>query len=79
MGGRHGRPGDDVLGQWGGEPEWIQDEETPDCTGCGAPMSFVAMLGEGHHGSRAEPNFGTGDGYAFVCDPCARGAFLFQC
>ena len=74
-----GRPELDVLGQWGGEPWWMQGDETPACRGCAGSMSFVAMLWEGHDPSGAVPNFGTGAGYVFVCDRCARGVFLFQC
>jgi hypothetical protein len=77
VGGGH-RPAGEVLGQWGGEPEWIQYDETPDCASCDSPMAFVAMLSEGH-GTGAEANFGTGDAYAFACSGCHQAAFLWQC
>jgi hypothetical protein len=67
-------PGEDVLGQLGGEPMWLQDPETPDCPECGVAMGFVAQLEE-----HSSINFGTGAGYVFACRACERGAFLFQC
>ncbi|EWM18189.1 hypothetical protein KUTG_08493 [Kutzneria sp. 744] len=67
-------PGEDVLGQFGGEPMWIQDPETPDCPECGTVMGFVLQL-EPH----SSINFGAGAGYVFCCRPCERGEFLFQC
>jgi hypothetical protein len=67
--------GEDILGQLGGEPAWIQHEETPNCPDCDNAMDFAAQLEE--HGSI---NFGSaGAGYVFLCRPCERGAFLFQC
>lgn len=68
-------PAEDVLGQLGGEPAWIQHPETPDCPDCGAVMEFAAQLEE-----HSPINFGSaGAGYVFACRPCGRGAFLFQC
>jgi hypothetical protein len=69
----------DVLGHVGGEPLWIQADETPAC-GCGQPMRFVAMLEEGHD-ARTAANFGGGCAYAFACvAPACRGQarFLWQ-
>ncbi|MDX2642327.1 hypothetical protein PV341_01845 [Streptomyces sp. PA03-1a] len=67
-----------VLGRLGGEPDWLQNDETPSCPSCAAPMAFVAELEEGHdHATSA--NFGGGGlGYTFVCRPCERAAFLWQ-
>jgi hypothetical protein len=58
---------DAPLGFVGGDPEWIQGDETPMCS-CGAPMRFVAQLsdaggggisfgdaGEGHFRPREVP------------------------
>ncbi|MFI6147676.1 hypothetical protein [Streptomyces sp. NPDC051109] len=73
-----GRPTRHVLGQLGGTPEWLQDDETPDCPGCGRPMEFVARLEEGPDPLTA-PNFGSGSAYAHACEPCGRAAFLWQC
>ncbi|BBD60138.1 hypothetical protein NIES2109_29330 [Nostoc sp. HK-01] len=64
-----------ICGKIGGEPLWIQDDETPICS-CGARMKFVVQL---------EPStafdFGdSGSGYGFVCSVCQQGAkFLWQC
>jgi hypothetical protein len=68
-------PSGDVLGQFGGEPTWIQHPETPDCPECGQTMGFVLQLEE-----HSSINFGgAGAGYVFACRPCERGGFLFQC
>jgi hypothetical protein len=64
-----------VLGQLGGAPGWLQDDDTPDC--CGAPMTFRAQLEVGPDYA-TEINFGGGCGYAFTCARCAKAAFLFQ-
>ncbi|MBT1582769.1 hypothetical protein [Curtobacterium flaccumfaciens] len=45
-----------VAGQWGGNPAWIQNDETPD------GYRFVAMLDEDPLGS----NFGGGSAYVFA-------------
>jgi hypothetical protein len=66
--------GEDVLGQLGGEPAWIQDPETPDCPECGDAMAFAAQLEE-----HSSINFGAGTGYVFACRLCERGEFVFQC
>jgi len=67
-----------ALGVVGGDPEWIQGDETPHCPGCGSPMRFVLQL-EPHGGGGI--NFGdSGLGYAFLCDVCPQEArFLWQC
>jgi hypothetical protein len=71
--------GEAVLGQLGGEPEWIQDDETPDCPACSAHMTFTASLEEGYD-FITSANFGDGGrGYVFTCRPCAEAAFLWQC
>jgi hypothetical protein len=67
----------EVLGQLGGEPSWIQGDETPSCPECGEPMRFVVQLEEGHdYETRA--NFGGGSAYAFACRTHPRAAFLWQ-
>jgi hypothetical protein len=76
---REGRPAGDVLGQLGGQPTWIQADETPDCADCGKPMGLVVQLEEGHD-HRTAANFGgRGCGYGFGCQPCGTAAFLWQC
>lgn len=54
-----------VLGQYGGEPQWLQADDTPTCE-CGKPMDFVAQLeaGPDYH---SEMNFGGGCAYVFCC------------
>ncbi|MCS5522111.1 hypothetical protein NY551_05120 [Curtobacterium flaccumfaciens pv. oortii] len=51
-----GADGVTVAGQWGGNPAWIQNDETPD------GYRFVAMLDEDPLGS----NFGGGSAYVFA-------------
>ncbi|MEU2428361.1 hypothetical protein ABZ611_02385 [Streptomyces sp. NPDC007861] len=67
-----------VLGQSGGEPEWLQNDETPACPSCAAPMTFTASLEEGHDSATAANFGGGGLGYVFTCRPCAEAAFLWQ-
>ncbi len=66
-----------TLGKQGGNPLWIQGDETPTCT-CGTKMAFAFQL-EAHGGGGL--NFGDcGSGYAFACPACRQQArFLFQC
>jgi hypothetical protein len=59
----------DVVGQWHGTPDWIRDDQTPECDICGTPMLFVAQLDEGHDdpvtGLSPYVDFGTGEAYVF--------------
>ncbi len=74
-----GLPGRSVLGQLGGEPDWIQDDETPQCPACGQAMRLAAQLEEGPD-YRTAMNFGGGCAYVFACDcPAATARFLWQC
>lgn len=66
----------DVLGV-GGKPAWLQNDESPDCSGCNRPMTFVVQLEEGHD-HRTSANFGGGSGYGFRCGPRRTAAFLRQ-
>jgi hypothetical protein len=68
--GQHQR---DVLGQLGGEPAWMQTDETPECDSCGEEMYFVAQLEEGPD-HRTAMNFGGGCAYVFECDCGAQSA-----
>jgi hypothetical protein len=64
----------DARGRIGGEPDWIQADETPTC--CGGPMGFVLQIDESAH---RQLNFcGGGAAYAFVCNGCQRGVYLMQ-
>jgi hypothetical protein len=68
-----------VLGRLGGEPDWIQDDETPDCPGCATRMTFTAELEEGRDFATSANFGGGGRSYLFTCPPCAEAAFLWQC
>ena len=69
----------EVLGQIGGNPAWLQNDETPNCEQCGKPMSFVAQLETGPDW-KTEMNFGGGGvGYLFNCDCKGSAKFLWQC
>ena len=39
----------------GGDPDWVQDEDTPVCDCCGQPMSFVAQIDSIEHQNRLNP------------------------
>lgn len=68
-----------VLGRLGGEPDWLQNDETPDCPRCATPMAFTAELEEGDEAAACANFGGGGRGYVFTCRPCAEAAFLWQC
>jgi hypothetical protein len=68
-----------VLGRLGGAPEWLQNDDTPDCPGCASSMSFVASLEEGRDPATAANFGGAGLGYVFTCRPCGEATFLWQC
>lgn len=70
---------DAVLGQLGGKPEWIQNDETPTCPSCASSMKFAVSLEEGHHHATAANFGGGGRGYVFTCQSCFEAAFLWQC
>lgn len=70
-----GRRGRDVLGQIGGEPFWLDNDETPRCDHCARPMRFVAQLEVGPD-QDTEMNFGGRCGYVFECD-CQGGVGKF--
>jgi hypothetical protein len=67
-----------VLGRLGGEPDWIQGDETPACRSCAARMTFTAELGEGSDFATSANFSGGGRGYVFHCHPCSEAAFLWQ-
>ena len=67
MGEANGRRPREVLGQMGGEPAWIQQDETPSCDACGQPMTLAAQLEQGPDAG-TEMNFGGGGcAYVFRC------------
>ena len=75
----------------GGEPEWIQGGEIPDCPHCGNAMTFVAQIDSVEHDSRHNPlrrdclgeqdyMFGdVGMIYVFFCFECCQPACVHQC
>lgn len=65
-----------VLGQIGGEPAWLQDDETPDCTHCGRQMPLFAQLEEGVE-LCFQMNFGGGRAYVHRCG-CGNAKMLWQ-
>jgi hypothetical protein len=66
----------EIVGQLGGEPAWLQADETPACPTCSAPMDFAAQIEQGPN-HRTEMNFG-GGGSAYLFHHCASGVFLWQ-
>ncbi len=76
---RSDRPESSVLGQLGGDPAWIQGDETPSCPSCADTMPFVVQLEEGPDHSTAMNFGGAGCAYAFACAPCGRASLLWQC
>ncbi|MFB7667409.1 DUF1963 domain-containing protein [Kitasatospora sp. NPDC056138] len=69
----------DILGQLGGQPEWLQNDETPVCPACAREMRLVVQLEEGRDHMTAMNFGGRGEAYAFACEPCAEAVFLWQC
>ncbi|MEU9213956.1 hypothetical protein AB0D27_40210 [Streptomyces sp. NPDC048415] len=67
-----------VLGRLGGEPDWIQGDETPGCPLCAHRMTFTAELEEGYDFATSANFGGGGRGYLFNCQPCSEAAFLWQ-
>lgn len=68
---------DAVLGLLGGEPVWLQGDETPACSKCEQPMRLAVQLEDRGGGGI---NFGDGGrGYGFVCSKCPEAAkFVWQ-
>jgi len=63
-----------VASRIGGEPGWIQQDETPDCPRCGDPMAFVLQLA----GTRDIDFCDEGRLYSFACPHCSVSATLIQ-
>ncbi len=68
-----------VLGQLGGQADWLQDDETPECPSCARPMDLVAQFEEGPVHATAMNFGGGGAAFAFACEPCVQASFLWQC
>src|SRR5262245_20937586 len=39
----------------GGGPDWIQDDETPQCYSCGSEATFIAQIDSVEHSSKYNP------------------------
>ncbi|MFB9315441.1 hypothetical protein [Nocardioides plantarum] len=76
---QHGVSPRQVLGSLGGEPQWIQGDETPTCPSCASPMPFVAHLEEGADDATGINLGGGGLGYVFACTTHETATFLWQC
>ena len=66
----------------GGEPTWIQDEDTPKCAHCGRPMVFVAQLDSIGHRQKDAEGYMFGDVdliYVFFCFDDGTTNSVFQC
>jgi len=78
----------------GGAPDWEQNDDTPQCPGCGQQMTFVGQIDSMEHWSvdnphsidpisgTRDPHFMFGDVgliYVFFCSECLEPAALFQC
>ncbi len=57
----------------GGEPDWIQDDETPEC--CGRPTMFYGQLGS--LGGKYDL-IDNGIIYVFICRKCLKTHAVFQ-
>ena len=76
----------------GGEPDWIQTPEHPDCPHCHQEMVFVAQIDSIEHQSPLNPlardpiadhqDYMFGDAgmiYVFFCYDCLHSHSVFQC
>lgn len=59
----------------GGKPDWIQEDETPECSECEEPMEFYGQLD--HLGSVEGLN-DNGMIYVFVCRECYTTEAVLQ-
>ena len=67
----------------GGEPDWIQNDDTPKCPHCNQYMEFVAQIDSiGYTGSASttgECMFGdVGMIFVFYCKDCGETKAVFQ-
>jgi hypothetical protein len=69
------------LNRVGGAPSWVQNADYPNCEGCGKLTHFLMQLDSGLPTSGGgEHLWGSGGiAYVFVCRPCRRSAYLWQC
>ncbi len=59
----------------GGDPDWIQADETPDCGECGEPMEFYGQL---DHLGAVEGLVDAGMIYVFLCRECYMVVAVLQ-
>ena len=75
----------------GGEPDWEQGDDQPECPSCFTPMTFVAQIDSVEHWSNANPHsrnpikhgqdFMFGDVgliYVFFCFNCLKSQSMVQ-
>ena len=67
------RFGSERLHKIGGEPDWIQDDETPEC--CGQTAIFYGQLGS--LGGKYDL-IDNGLIYVFICRKCLNAHAVFQ-
>ena len=93
-------PGEDAVdgkslglqSKLGGDPRWIQQDETPSCSACFQPMSFVGQIDSVEHDAdnnplrvdciRGNADYMFGDvglTYVFFCFDCLTTQSVFQC
>ncbi|QCI28005.1 hypothetical protein [Caminibacter pacificus] len=70
--------------KFGGDPEWIQNDQTPICPKCKNKMVFVSQIDSfdynGYPTEEAEYIFGdVGMIYVFFCFECLETESVFQC
>jgi hypothetical protein len=76
----------------GGKPDWVQNDNTPNCPHCRAPMIFVSQIDSVEHYWDSNPHsvhvlsddqkwmFGdVGMIYVFFCFDCTTTSSVFQC
>jgi hypothetical protein len=78
-GSRNGNEVMNVLGQLGGQPDWLQNDERPACPACTEPMDLVAQFEEGPDHATSMNFGGCGLAFAFTCGSCDEASFLWQC
>ncbi len=66
-------PGD--RNKLGGDPDWLQGDETPDCPVCGEPMEFYGQL---DHLGGVEALKDCGMVYVFLCRECYTTKAVLQ-
>jgi hypothetical protein len=80
-----------LLTKLGGDPDWLQGEETPTCPHCDSEMSFVGQIDSIEHDSKINPlrrdcleeqDYMFGDVgliYVFFCFDCCHPEAIHQC